>query len=86
MLLDLGSRIYRPDESEEIFVSETHYYLDLISRLLGTGMYEWARETLEGIHATVTRTGNLTPRQKQAIDHIMVGRLKHDIGPDGGMR
>ena len=67
-------------------MSDVEYYLDLISRLLGTGDYEWARDTLEGIYGTVTHTGNLTPRQKVAVEHIMVGRLKHDVGPDGGVR
>lgn len=59
---------------------ESAYYADLIARLLATSHYDWARETLEGIAATIARSGKITMRQKQAIDHIMVGRLKHDIG------
>jgi hypothetical protein len=56
------------------------YYLDLIDRLLATKDYEWARDTLTGIAETVQRTGRLTLRQKEAVDHVMVGRLKHDVG------
>jgi hypothetical protein len=58
----------------------TDYYLDLIERLLATKHYEWARPTLEGISETVTRTGVVTLRQREAIDHVMTGRLKHDLG------
>jgi len=64
-------------------VSEEEYYLDLINRLLGTRDYEWARDTLTGIATTIHATGRVSIRQKQAVDHIMVGRLKHDVGPHG---
>ncbi len=43
--------------------TEADYYVDLINRLLGSGDYEWARETLSGIHETVSRTGRLSPKQ-----------------------
>jgi hypothetical protein len=56
------------------------YYADLINRLLATGNYDWARDTLEGIAGNIERNGQVTPRQKAAVDHIMVGRLKHDTG------
>ncbi len=56
------------------------YYRDLIDRLLATKDYDWCRETLEGIAETIERSERVTPRQKAAIDHIMVGRLKHDNG------
>jgi hypothetical protein len=58
--------------------TEATYYIDLIGRLLSTRDYEWARDTLTGIAATLERTGQVTSKQKQAVDHIMVGRLKHD--------
>ena len=52
--------------------------LDLIEDHLRTGKYEWARDTLEGIAATVTDTGVATVRQQEAVEHIILGRLKHD--------
>lgn len=55
------------------------YYLDVIDQLLATKTYEWARPTLEGIAETIVTTGNLTLRQKEAIEHIILGRLKHDV-------
>lgn len=55
------------------------YYIDLIYRLLATKKYEWARGTLEGIASTIDRTDNVTLKQKEAIDHIMTGRLRHDV-------
>ena len=61
-------------------MNEAEYYLDLINRLLLTKDYDWAADTLSGIAATVHATGRLSMKQKQAIDHIMVGRLKHDVG------
>jgi hypothetical protein len=85
-LLDPRGGVCPADESEEVFVSDTDYYLDLINRLLASKDYDWARDTLEGIANTLASTGNLTPRQKAAVEHIMVGRLKHDVGPDGGYR
>lgn len=56
------------------------YYVSLINDLLRTKKYNWCRNTLEGIAETITRTGNVTLRQKEAVDHIMTGRLKHDVG------
>lgn len=52
--------------------------LDLIERHLDTGKYEWARDTLEGIKATVEETNRVTVRQQEAVEHIILGRLKHD--------
>jgi hypothetical protein len=60
-------------------VDDAAYYVDVITRLLATKNYDWCRETLEGIAHTVEQTGHLTPRQKQAVDRIIAGRLKHDV-------
>jgi len=62
---------------------EAEYYIDLINRLLATGKYEWARLTLSGIAITITNTKALSRKQKEAVDHIMAGRLKHDLGRAG---
>src|SRR5438128_739999 len=48
-------------------------FLELLART-----YEWCRETLVGIAETIRRTNTVTLRQREAIEHIMVGRLKHD--------
>lgn len=53
--------------------------VDVINRLLASGDYEWARLTLEGIQETLYRTGSRTRRQQSAVEHIIVGRLKHDV-------
>jgi hypothetical protein len=53
----------------------------LIRDLLATRKYEWCRETLEGISETIASTGRCSLRQQEAIEHIMLGRLKHDVGP-----
>jgi hypothetical protein len=53
--------------------------LTLIEDHLRTGNYEWARDTLEGIAATVEETNRVTPRQQQAVEHVILGRLKHDV-------
>lgn len=59
---------------------DAEYYGDLIARLLATGDYDWARDTLEGIARTIVRSGEVTLRQRSAIDHVMLGRLRHDTG------
>lgn len=53
--------------------------LQLIEDHLRTGTYEWARDTLEGIAATVEDTNRVTPAQQQAVEHILCSRLKHDV-------
>lgn len=57
---------------------EALYYVDLINRLLATKQYDWARGTLEGIAADAERWKRITSPQKQAVDHIITGKLKHD--------
>lgn len=54
--------------------------LALIADHLATGKYDWARDTLEGIAATVEETNRVTLRQEEAVTHILTGRLKHDVG------
>lgn len=66
--------------------ADAAYYMDIIEGLLRTRHYDWARATLEGIYKTIRDTGKLTPNQRQAVDRTMAGRLKHDIGDDGGLR
>ncbi len=53
--------------------------LERIEELLLTGHYEWARRTLEGIAQTIDATDTVTIRQQEAVEHIIVGRLKHDV-------
>jgi hypothetical protein len=55
------------------------YYIALARRLAGLKEYAWARATLEGIAETMERTDHCTLKQQEAIEHIMVGRLKHDV-------
>jgi len=50
-----------------------------ITELLATRRYDWARSTLEGIRSTIQRSGLVTLRQQEAVEHIMIGRLKHDV-------
>lgn len=69
----------RRESYERSHMDERDYYVDLIGRLLATKDYEWARDTLSGIAETVQRLGMITARQKAAVEHIMVGRLKHDV-------
>ncbi len=52
-------------------------FLQLIDDHL-TEDYEWARDTLEGIRETVEQTNRVTLRQREAVEHIILGRLKHD--------
>lgn len=49
-----------------------------IDELLGTRRYDWARDTLTGIRRTITESNTVTLRQQEAVEHIMLGRLKHD--------
>jgi hypothetical protein len=63
---------------------EAAYYVDLIGRLLASGNYDWARDTLEGISSNVCFNNRITRAQKAAIDHVMAGRLRHDLGGSGG--
>ena len=60
--------------------ADAGYYVSVIHDLLMTKKYDWCRNTLEGIAETITRTGRVSLRQKEAIDHIITGRLKHDVG------
>jgi hypothetical protein len=55
-------------------------YIDVIDQLLASKSYEWARPTLEGIRQTMAASGIATAKQRQAIDHVIIGRLKHDTG------
>jgi hypothetical protein len=50
-----------------------------ITELLATKRYDWARSTLEGIRATIQQNGRVTLRQQEAVEHVMIGRLKHDV-------
>jgi len=60
-------------------MSEAAYYEDLARRLGDLKEYTWARATLIGIANTIQQTGHLTLKQKEAIEHVLVGRLKHDV-------
>jgi len=51
---------------------------ETIENLLASGHYDWARETLEGIHAHIARTGACSIAMEEAVTHIIIGRLKHD--------
>ena len=53
--------------------------LVMIAELIQTKQYDWARPTLEGIADTIRRTGCVTLRQQEAVEHVMIGRLKHDV-------
>ena len=59
---------------------EADYYVGVIHELLATKQYEWCRPTLEGIAENIASRGRITLRQKEAVDHIITGRLKHDVG------
>jgi hypothetical protein len=48
---------------------------DDLEAMLGSDRYEWARRTLAGLHATITRTHQVTPAQRAAVDHIYAARL-----------
>ena len=50
-----------------------------IDELLATKHYDWARRTLLGIRATISISGRVTLRQQEAVEHIIIGRLKHDV-------
>lgn len=50
-----------------------------IRELLVTRKYEWARDTLEGIARRIGQERIVTRRQQEAVEHIMIGRLKHDV-------
>lgn len=52
--------------------------LTRIEELVATGKYEWCRRTLRGIHRTIEESGVVTLRQQEAVEHIMLGRLRHD--------
>jgi hypothetical protein len=41
-----------------------------IDDLLATGDYDWAEETLSGIHTTVERTRQVTAAQRRAVSNI----------------
>lgn len=50
-----------------------------IHELIATRQYDWALPTLEGIARRIRADGVVTLRQQEAITHIMIGRLKHDV-------
>ncbi len=51
--------------------------LEKINDLLDSGDYEWAEDTLNGIHETVEDHEHATERQWQAITNIEEGLHKH---------
>lgn len=58
---------------------EADYYMGVIGDLLATKNYEWCRPTLEGIADNLFRSRRITLRQKEAVEHIIHGRLRHDV-------
>ena len=57
--------------------------IERIRELLSTSKYEWARGTLEGIARKIRVSNCVTLRQQEAVEHIMIGRLKHDVNDYG---
>ncbi len=47
--------------------------LEQIETLQNSGEYDWASETLEGIHETMEERGYATEAQQQAIENIEEG-------------
>lgn len=45
-------------------------FLARIMDILDDGKCNWARDTLEGIHETVTKTGKITEGQRRAVNNI----------------
>ena len=58
---------------------EAAYYVDLARKHAMRPEYRWCADKMDDIADTIERTGRLSPRQKQAIEHFILGRLKHDI-------
>lgn len=49
-----------------------------IDGLLALKEYQWAKDTLEGIRANIEYNDRVTLRQQEAVEHIIIGRLRHD--------
>jgi hypothetical protein len=63
----------RPDPTRD-----AAYYKDLAFRHAKLPAYRWAAETLYDIGWTIERTGRVTVKQREAIEHIILGRIRHD--------
>lgn len=55
-----------PDERDQ----EWYQFLGEIDDLLATGEYDWAYDSLSGIHETVEKTHRVTDGQKRAVTNI----------------
>lgn len=54
--------------------TEWYQFQQEIDELLLQGSYEWAADTLSDIRATVERTGQVTPGQRNAVRNIEESR------------
>ena len=61
-------------------------FLDELDELLSDRRFNFATDTLSGIHDTVKRTGQVTPGQYTAVGNIRRGVAEREDKPRGGSR
>jgi len=74
--LPLDDRPLDPNVEGDPRQTDWYHFTTQIDELLGSGLAEWAEETLDGIHATVTRTRRVTPAQERAVRNIEAAAQK----------
>lgn len=65
---------------DDIDVRDTDWYQfsQEIDALLGSGDFEWASSTLEGIRESVERYKTVTPGQRSAVANVATARQRAD--------
>ena len=69
-MTDWPNDAHEPDDYDGTNAADL---LQQIEALQNSDDYGWARDTLEGIYATVENAGYVTDGQQQAIDNIEEG-------------
>lgn len=59
-----------PGRRSEADQREADLFLAEITAMRDDGQYDWCWDTLEGIHESVSSTGYVTARQREAVDNI----------------
>ncbi len=70
----------KPKPEKPTSVTEPWAFIDRLETMANDDDYAWARDTIEGIYATVNRTGLVTAGQLRAIDNIEEGAQRHSRG------
>jgi len=68
--MELGNIDKAPQEYDHE-ADQVFYYMEVIERALNSERYDWAQDTLQGIHDNIEQYGRITANQRNAVDNII---------------